>query len=211
MRRSYTNNKKYKKTYKKKYNVAVRRERFNSDMLSLKTECYASINVPNLNNKYLFSATGTNNISISDLLATNPTFTDVVSKYSSYKITGIGLHGTVRQPIQTGVAKGYVPCCFSFHSSIFGTDLGSTPIYNDKKIQISPSITTVQSGYWRFPKDYFAAGNGGYGTWNPSPNYNLMLGQISCHGITAMSSSTADVYVFDVKFVIYTTFKDKAA
>lgn len=197
-----------KKIIKRRYTRIARQPRFD-DIVSLKCECYGAVQIPNGSIASQFQDTTQNYYNIPTLLNTSGSFTDMITRYSRYRINGMSIRfdSCILSNVTTLTQLPLIN--IAFYPQAASSNLGDGPLYNDKKGVFNPACLVPQTKYWRFPENFFTASSGGYGTWNDIAAWATLTGQLSVYNPALTYNATATTVVGMLRVTFYIQFASK--
>lgn len=173
---------------------------------------------------YLFAATNAAYINLATMLAQSPEFVSRVAQYSYYMINGMQVKCTRKwiDPIEYGVdgtspgftvgtySRGLSMVSANFYPNLNTSTVGQPVEDADSSWKISPYITSVQSHYQPFPKNFTTGSNSnGLGVWNAGNNYTNISGELAIYANAAENAAASDqavITIWDVEVNFYVAF-----
>lgn len=159
-----------------------------------------------------FSDTGAPYLPIYAIFQNSPSFTTQNGLYSRYKITGINVvlspaRGTNNGTLYPSIS-GVPTVAVGFFPNYNGTNLGTQPVFNDRRLMGYPLNTVSSSKTWRFPNKFYEGGAYGFGIWSQCQGYTSQVGQLAA-SITSSSQPTSSCALLNYMVTVYVQFSDK--
>lgn len=201
------------KRYAARKNRSSLRGRYylSNDIMRAKVEVYDQVYVANASYQTIFAGANQQYMNIATMLSNSISFTDQYQLWARYKITGLQITASCcssADTIDAAFSTGAPTVSFAFYPNLTSQNIGGNPSYNDHKMLADPHVTTPQVKYWKFPEQYFEGAGFGFGIWSQCNGFTGQIGQVSaCFNIN--TPATANIYMFNVRFVLYVLFSDK--
>lgn len=185
---------------------------FGTDLMRAKCECYGTVYMVSGSSNLLWTDSSASSLNFATILGDSTSFTTNVSIYQRYKITGISIRFSpcvAPTVISTSTSQGVCPqACAVIYPNYTGTDLGTLPIQNDRKLLFDTIDVTYKQKFWGFPDNFYDSGGFGLGIWSRTLGYNSQQGQISISQ-TGTATATANLVVCRYLVTMYVLFADK--
>jgi len=179
------------------------------DTTSVKCEAYDGIQLVAGNFDTVFETSANSYWNINSILALSTSFQDMTTRYGRYKISGIALRYDSNVTNQSGVFECLPIPAVAFYPNATSATLGTSPLFNDKRVQFSSTTTAPQTKFWKFPDNYFTSSAGGYGTWNNINTYASMVGQLAVANPPITTSVGSTTRMGTLRVTLYVVFSGK--
>lgn len=167
-------------------------------------------------------SSGNDFLNLTTILQSSTEWVSRSTQYSYYMINGISVSYTRKwiDPIEygvNGVSPGFTQATFfrgmpmlntNFYPNLLSTSVGPVVEAADSSWETSPFITTKQSHYQPFPKNFTTGTNSnGLGVWNACGSIANLAGQLSVYASNAPTVSDQSLMsIFDVEINVYVSF-----
>lgn len=161
-------------------------------------------------------------INLFQILAGSPEFVTRQTQYSYYMITGMAMSFTRRwmDPIAfgtNGVNPGFLQSDYTvglstlycnFYPNLVNSIVGQPVQDADSSWEVSPFITTKQTHYQPFPKNFTTGTNSnGLGVWNACNQANNIQGELAFYNLLAAEPSDVQaIQIWDFTINLYISF-----
>jgi len=180
-----------------------------------------NVTLPISLNDYGFAQSPNTYLNLSDILAGSPEFITRSTQYSYYMIKGMQSKFTRMWPESMPCVADDSPDVgfgayhfglralnVNFYPNLKSTAVGQPTEDADSSWQVSPYITTTQSHYQPFPRNFTTGTNSsGLGVWNTVVQYPNISGQLTIYNHPNNSNALNDnIFIWDVEINVYISF-----
>lgn len=194
-----------------------------TDMQSVKCTYNDAILLAASSQTYQFAISGQPYSNLTNMIQASTEFASRQTQYSYYMLNGMQVKLTRRwiDPIAYGVdgvsagftattynGNGLATIQFNLYPNLTNTVVGA-PVQNaDSSWEVSPFITTVNSHYQPFPKNFTTGTNSnGLGVWNATNQIANLAGELACfNDAGAAASDVSSIAMWDVEINFYIAF-----